>query len=202
MRGVSTPKDICLRRSDTTQVSHSAHNACSHAAHISVAKGAGQQKGSGADAFSVRRTYRCKTRGARIRMGAPNAEDAPSGLVRCIAHGQADGRLALQMGLQGAIEPRKKNRKEVFRREILGKSTRIAFSKEFVMHGTRLKKDQATVFSKWRVYRQIPKKYTCNEKASTVGSRPLATCNKSEGWPDTNVGFTREQTSFAQLHPS
>ena len=112
-------------------------------------------------------------------MGAPNAEDAPSGLVRCIAHGQADGRLALQMGLQGAIEPRKKNRKEVFRREILGKSTRIAFSKEFVMHGTRLKKDQATVFSKWRVYRQIPKKYTCNEKASTVGSRPLATCNKS-----------------------
>ena len=47
MRGVSTPKDICLRRSDTTQVSHGAHNACSHAAHISVAKGAGQHKGSG-----------------------------------------------------------------------------------------------------------------------------------------------------------
>ena len=100
-------------------------------------------------------------------MGAPNAEDAPSGLVRCIAHGQADGRLALQMGLQGAIEPRKKNRKEVFRREILGKSTRIAFSKEFVMHGTRLnEKDQATVLCLVHLSGAFTDRYQKNTRAT------------------------------------
>ena len=179
IRGVSTPKDICLRRSDTTQTSHGMHSKCTEAAPSTSLIGAQPARRIWSarvqsSAFPLmqwterphqrrcaeRRTRAVRTRplhGARASGRRPGPSKGPSWLHRATE------------------EKREKKSSE-------GKSTKKHKKGKPTSMGTCLKKDQATVFSKWRVYRQLPKKYTRNKKTSTVGSRPLATCNTSHAF--------------------